>query len=241
MKKYLLGFIVGIMLFSFIGVYASSQFIAEKANFPVIINSEEFVPTTGDILLVNGRTYLPLRDIGVALGVDVRWNDDLMCVEVVTPTPILTNTPTPPPAPQRTPVVSNETTYELNNEVIVETNIGDYSIKITDVKEISLDELMNVKSNAKQGVMIDYIYSNISYERDLFLSNMDFIIIDENNFTGNSTDVKLQTIDPKYPKYTAKGISCKARMFFTVDDKSDIIELVLKNNSSIKWKIEISD
>ena len=90
MKKFIIGFLVGAVLFSALGVIAAT-FIAEIAPFKVFVNGNEFVGTTGEILVVEGRTYLPLRDMGNALGIAVNWNEKLGQVEVGTPPQAITD------------------------------------------------------------------------------------------------------------------------------------------------------
>ena len=82
MKKFICGFIVGAMLFTTIGVFAA-QYIADTATFKVLVNGEEFV-SDPPALVVEGRTYLPLRAMGDALGVPVEWNAELGQAEVGT-------------------------------------------------------------------------------------------------------------------------------------------------------------
>ncbi|WP_027621566.1 cohesin domain-containing protein [Acetivibrio clariflavus] len=75
-----------------------TSWTAYKATFKVMVKGEEFISENPPIV-VEGRTYLPLRALGDALGVPVEWNADLRQVEVdmkttVTPTPQVTPTPT---------------------------------------------------------------------------------------------------------------------------------------------------
>ncbi|MDR1101072.1 MAG: copper amine oxidase [Clostridiales bacterium] len=100
MKKCISSFLLGAVLFGSMGVLAATAYNAQKAAFKVFVNGEEFQATTGEILDVNDRTYLPLRDMGNALGITVNWNEDLQQVEVGTP----------PQAPQ-----SPSTNYSRNN------------------------------------------------------------------------------------------------------------------------------
>lgn len=84
MKKFILGFILGALIFSVVGVFAAS-YVADVAGFKVLVNGKEFV-SDPPALVVEGRTYLPLRAMGDALGVPVNWNDELGQAEVgVTP------------------------------------------------------------------------------------------------------------------------------------------------------------
>lgn len=80
MKKFILGLILGAFIFSAVGVFAAS-YVADVAGFKVLVNGKEFV-SDPPALVVEGRTYLPLRAMGDALGVPVNWNEELGQAEV---------------------------------------------------------------------------------------------------------------------------------------------------------------
>jgi hypothetical protein len=80
MKKFILGLIMGSLIFSVVGVFAAS-YVADVAGFKVLVNGKEFV-SDPPALVVEGRTYLPLRAMGDALGVPVNWNAELGQAEV---------------------------------------------------------------------------------------------------------------------------------------------------------------
>lgn len=86
MKKFICGFLVGAMLSSVAGVFAVS-YIANPADFKVLVNGKEFV-SDPPALIVEGRTYLPLRAMGDALGVPVTWNEELRQAEVGNSAPV---------------------------------------------------------------------------------------------------------------------------------------------------------
>ena len=79
MKKFISGIITGALLTSSIALAAS--YVAEPASFKVLVNGKEFT-SDPPALVVEGRTYLPLRAMGDALGVPVVWNDELKQAEV---------------------------------------------------------------------------------------------------------------------------------------------------------------
>lgn len=81
MKKFIVGMIAGIMLTSSFAFAVT--YVAEPASFKVLVNGEEFV-SDPPALVVEGRTYLPLRAMGDALGVPVNWNEELRQAEVGT-------------------------------------------------------------------------------------------------------------------------------------------------------------
>lgn len=79
MKKFIIGFLIGAMIFGTVG-YAVT-YVAQPATFKVMVNGKEFV-SDPPALVVEGRTYLPLRAMGDALGVPVEWNAELNQAEV---------------------------------------------------------------------------------------------------------------------------------------------------------------
>jgi len=90
MKKRLQGFmaglLAGIMLFAGTTVLAANYqtYQASTANFPIYINGDEW-KTDSPVVVINGRTYLPLRALGDALSVEVDWNEELFRVEISKP------------------------------------------------------------------------------------------------------------------------------------------------------------
>ena len=80
MKRFICGFLAGATLFATAGVLAV-QYAANPVDFKVLVNGKEFT-SDPPALEVNGRTYLPLRAMGEALGVPVSWNEELRQAEV---------------------------------------------------------------------------------------------------------------------------------------------------------------
>ncbi len=80
MKRFICGFLAGATLFATAGVLAV-QYAANPVDFKVLVNGKEFT-SDPPALEVNGRTYLPLRAMGEALGIPVSWNEELRQVEV---------------------------------------------------------------------------------------------------------------------------------------------------------------
>lgn len=84
MKKIVVGFILGVVTsLSFTAFAVNSDiFTAQKASFEVFVDGKRF-ESENPPLVVEGRTYLPLRATGEALGVEVEWNQDLKRVELL--------------------------------------------------------------------------------------------------------------------------------------------------------------
>ncbi|MFR8976034.1 MAG: stalk domain-containing protein, partial [Eubacteriales bacterium] len=80
MKRFICGFLAGALVFGTVGAFAAS-YIANPAGFKVLVNGKEFV-SDPPALVVEGRTYLPLRAMGDVLGVPVNWNEELRQAEV---------------------------------------------------------------------------------------------------------------------------------------------------------------
>lgn len=80
MRKGILCFVMGALIFGTIGAYAGS-YVADPAGFKVFVNGNEFI-SDPPALVVEGRTYLPLRAMGDALNIPVKWNEESGQVEV---------------------------------------------------------------------------------------------------------------------------------------------------------------
>lgn len=81
MKRFICGFVIGAMLFSVISGFAVATYIANPLSYKVLVNGEEFTSDPPPVE-IEGRTYLPLRAMGDALGVPVNWNEELWQAEV---------------------------------------------------------------------------------------------------------------------------------------------------------------
>lgn len=59
----------------------TKEYNAVTAGFKVLVDGEEFA-SENPALVVDGRTYLPLRAMGDCLGVNVEWNAEIGRVEI---------------------------------------------------------------------------------------------------------------------------------------------------------------
>lgn len=76
MKKVILGLIAGVVLSTGIFAFAAAnQWIAVSPNFEVLVRGEVFKPEDPTVV-IDGRTYLPLRAMAEALDVDILWDGD---------------------------------------------------------------------------------------------------------------------------------------------------------------------
>ena len=82
-KSLIAGIILGVILFSGATVFAAN-YQAQTATFPIYINGEEW-QTDSPVVVIDGRTYLPLKALGETLSVDVSWNEKLFRVDINKP------------------------------------------------------------------------------------------------------------------------------------------------------------
>ena len=85
--SFITGFITSAIIFTSITVFAedSNIFTAMKATFSIVVDGENF-ESENPVVAINGRTYLPLKETGDVLGVDVKWNaekDKLKLIRMV--------------------------------------------------------------------------------------------------------------------------------------------------------------
>lgn len=83
MKKLISSLIIGGFLATSVCTYAEevTSWTAQRATFKVMVRGSEFISENPPIV-VEGRTYLPLRAMGEALGVPIDWNEELRQAEV---------------------------------------------------------------------------------------------------------------------------------------------------------------
>lgn len=149
MKKFIVGIVTGAVLASTAALAAS--YVAEPATFKVIVNGKE-LNSDPPALVVEGRTYLPLRAMGDALGVPVEWNADLNQAEVGT----TENTS----IKEKQETVEISTAKELLENIKSNTTIilksGVYNL--SDVKNV--DNKFVTKSDVPDGY--EYIINSVS-------------------------------------------------------------------------------
>jgi len=126
MKKIIIGFIVGALIFSIIPVSAAVQeYILHKAEYDIMIGGKLYDSQDLPILNYEGNTYVPLTKVGEMLGGNVKWNEELEQVEIIKETIL------PEPIPDKgDDVVSDKQVYEENDyKVIMDNEVEYYSWK----------------------------------------------------------------------------------------------------------------
>lgn len=167
MKKFISGFIAGALIFSMLGVFAAVTYVAKPVDFKVMVNGKEFTSDPPP-LEVDGRTYLPLRAMGDALGVPVNWNEEKRQAEVGNNATVAakneysrTN-----PAPLNTVQTYSRVT---DNSIFDTSSINpDYSATIRIVETIRGDKAWNkIKAanmfNEKPAEGYEYILAKVAF------------------------------------------------------------------------------
>lgn len=197
MKKFISGFLIGSILFGTIGIFAA-QYVANPVDFKVIVNGKEFT-SDPPALEVEGRTYLPLRAIGDALGVPVNWNEDLRQAEVGNSAPVAesnqysrTN-----PAP-----VNTVQTYSKNYSYSPDDN---YSVNIRVIEFLRGEqayENLKKKSVLYPAPEDGYEYMNVKVA---------FSVID------TATDFSVLATGSNFDSYTANNEECPKNYYTSID------------------------
>ncbi len=124
MKKFIIGFIVGALMFSIIPVMAQEGLTVVPNPFPVLIDG---VVTEVEGYNINGYTFLKLADFGKA-GLTVKFNETDKQIEISSTEKAII---TPEPIPDKgDDVVSDVQVYEENGyKVIMDNEVEYYSWK----------------------------------------------------------------------------------------------------------------
>lgn len=85
MKKFIVGFICGALIFSSIGVFANSNIERITAKFnpdlPIYLNGEK-LPLENGAINYQDTNYLSIRETAEILGLEVNWNYEAQAVEL---------------------------------------------------------------------------------------------------------------------------------------------------------------
>lgn len=144
-KSFIGGVVAGAVMCTALGA-AAVTYTAQPASFKVLVNGEEF-NSDPPALVVEGRTYLPLRAIGDALGVSVVWNDELGQAEV---------------GEAKSPVT-------VNNEVQVSDK---WKMTYKNFKAVKSVDKYTKAEDGKEFVIVSFELENITAETQTFSSMM---------------------------------------------------------------------
>ena len=181
-KQTVMSFILGGIVFSSIGIFAATEiYEAQKATFDVLVNGETFISDKPTVV-IEGSTYIPLKDTGEALGVDVDWNSENKCVEIKNNNSLNSfNLETLIITPESTPIVSTDVNINTNNESEVDDLKDKTSKTIPTIPTI--EQRQNKPKSTPDGITEIDIYDGKYYIGILQIKNK----IKENGFVLENT------------------------------------------------------
>lgn len=179
MKKVIFGFILGmIVCISLQSIATTTIFNATPASFDVYVNGEKFISENPPVV-INGRTYLPTKETGVALNIPVDWNIDKKRVEV--------------------------NMRKINSKAQKELNVNSKTFEINDDRTVAQAIMIDNKYFVKPKVLYKYIESK---DLNLYFNipGREPILFQTNNIVNNYA-IKYQgmtyiDIEACYLKYS---------------------------------------
>lgn len=115
--------------------------------------------------------------------------------------------------------------YAIGETVNVKTDDGEYNITITGVTETA-DRNQFAEVEAQRVIIVSYTYENVSYEDDLYISEMNVKAYDKGN-------TKLETYpasERTYPDSISAGRNTSASMAFALNNDENYVELEYYDN-----------
>ncbi len=197
MKKFLSGFMAGALIFGTAGALAAT-YVATPASFPVLVNGKEFT-SDPPAMVIEDRTYLPLRAMGDALGVPVEWNAELNRAEVGT-------------APASKP---EGNTFKVGETWTVD---GQWSLTIDSVTATEYRNRYTEKDPAAV-YFISYTYTNLGYADQFGITDGLYMtisdsVVDSAGVMGYSYPAAVTNS----PKTTPINATCKAETCIGVEN-----------------------
>jgi hypothetical protein len=196
--------IIGILIVALAGgaVFAAQ---AKYKGFPVanlMLNGQRVTPPSPAII-IDGTTYVPLRFVSESMGIKVAWDGKTQTVIIGEKQ--AASTPAQP-----------------KNEIAVKDASGKvlYALRINKVTTMT-ERNPFADTNPVQVVMIDYTYTNVASDEDVYISELNFKVVDSAGKVGY-----LYPNSPKnYPQRIPKGTTCNAQVIFGLDTKSDKVKI----------------
>lgn len=119
----------------------------------------------------------------------------------------------------------NEATYKIGDSVKVKTSMGEYTVKITSVKETkSRNQFSDVK--ADRVILVSYEYENISYNDDLLVSDMNMKLYDKDNNLLES----YPSTEQKFGSSIGTGRKSSGVDAYALNSKENYVELEFYGN-----------
>jgi hypothetical protein len=176
MKNFISGLIIGLILAFSFGVIASSELAVKYFSPNIIVNGGK-VELESQPVLVNGSTFLPMRELSNILGYDVTYKADSKTIELTSSTN--TNEPT-----------AIETDKNQSNLISAKELNEKFNLKFTMVESdgpliIKNDNITIEISKEKFAKLLSENKVNIEVLTDEMTTTFDVHIINGSYFFGN--------------------------------------------------------
>jgi len=174
-------------------------------GFPVanlVLNGQKVTPPSPAII-IDGTTYVPLRFVSESMGIKVGWDGKTQTVYIG--------------ESGTTPATSSS-----KNEISVKDSSGKvlYTLKINKVTATT-ERNPYAETNPAQVVIIDYTYTNVASDEEVYIGDFNFKVVDAAGKVGQTYPI----IPKNYPQYIPKGATCTAQVVYGLETKSDKVKI----------------
>ncbi|MBE7039704.1 MAG: copper amine oxidase N-terminal domain-containing protein [Ruminococcaceae bacterium] len=152
----------------------SASYKAVVPTFNVLVGGERFY-SEPPVIVIDGRTYLPLRALGDCLGVHVEWNDEAGQVEVDTTKEVLQKEPAAKNGYDKFDDVPDFGKVTKTKLVHRESSATDFGYVTSFAYSLTEDNLSSSVSSYVESVLLlgfdEYFYDNSDNQETILLLN----------------------------------------------------------------------
>lgn len=232
-KGLLVGLTIGLSI-TVIGVSAANGSILKELwynNIKITLDGKNVTPTDAngnyvEPFTIDGTTYLPVRAISNALGINVDWNGNTNTVILSTQSNVT--------------ATDKNHIYKTGDTVDISASYGNYRLTIESVEETTKRNEF-ADEQPQRIVIVNYEYENIDCSQDITISHLYFHAYDKE---GYLLDV-YPSIETKSPNTISAGGKKKASIAYGLNSDEDYIKLQFYNvdysdmsNPTCTYKLE---
>lgn len=225
-KQFFLGFLIASLIFCSITVFADATEIkAFLSDIKIALNGQtvELKDANGNKIspiVYNGATYLPVKPIAEAFGMEVKYNESTNTLEIKNKVVETTTPVTTPVKP-----IENEPVKEENKDIILKINepFEDNGFKLT-LKKIT-------KSNT---VFTFHFYYENNTDKNVTGHSMILAITDNPKY--NAGGGLLLYADTQSPVIGGFPANSKDNLIIKIVDNGHF-DYIKINNTNVKWQI----